>query len=111
MNFVLCNGTVIDGTGAAPARGDVLVSGDTIVGVGRVEAPAGAVAIDVGGLIVAPAFIDAHSHSDLQVLEGRREKTLQGVTTEVVGNCGFSAFPASDPLTYTHLTLPTILLE
>src|SRR5207245_1708021 len=43
---------------------------------------------------VAPGFIDLHSHSDLQVLDGhRREKVLQGVTMEVVGNCGFSPFP------------------
>jgi dihydroorotase/N-acyl-D-amino-acid deacylase len=43
---------------------------------------------------VAPGFIDGHSHSDLQVLEGRPEKLHQGVTTEVVGNCGFSPYPA-----------------
>lgn len=100
MDFVLSNGTVIDGTGAAPTRGDVLVRGNTIAAIGCVDAPPGTAAIDVSDLVVAPGFIDAHSHSDLQVLEGRLEKTVQGVTTEVVGNCGFSAFPASD---YTAL--------
>ncbi|MFN7993279.1 MAG: amidohydrolase family protein [Bryobacteraceae bacterium] len=50
--------------------------------------------IDCTGLVVAPGFIDSHSHSDLQVLEPRPEKILQGVTTEVVGNCGFSPYPA-----------------
>ena len=51
----------------------------------------GAQVIDCTGLTIAPGFIDVHSHSDLQVLENRPEKALQGVTTEVVGNCGFSA--------------------
>jgi dihydroorotase/N-acyl-D-amino-acid deacylase len=50
--------------------------------------------IDCTGLAVTPGFIDAHSHSDLQVLENRPEKVRQGVTAEVVGNCGFSAYPA-----------------
>ena len=49
--------------------------------------------IDCSGCIVAPGFIDMHSHSDLQVLENRTEKLLQGVTAEVVGNCGFSPYP------------------
>ncbi len=44
---------------------------------------------------MAPGFIDIHSHSDLQVLDGRKEKLKQGVTLEVVGNCGFSPFPHS----------------
>ncbi len=93
-DILLCNGTLIDGTGAAPVAGDLLIRGDRIAGVGRFERPADALAIDCSGLAVAPGFVDAHSHSDLQVLEGRREKALQGVTTEVVGNCGFSAYPA-----------------
>ena len=50
--------------------------------------------MDCTGLSVSPGFIDAHSHSDLQVLEGRTEKLQQGVTAEVVGNCGFSPYPA-----------------
>lgn len=63
--------------------------------VGRFEVPREARVLDCTGLAVAPGFIDAHSHSDLQVLENKREKILQGVTTEVVGNCGFSPYPAS----------------
>ena len=54
--------------------------------------------IDCSGRVIAPGFIDAHSHSDLQILQNRTEKLLQGVTSEVVGNCGFSPYPASkDP--------------
>ena len=71
---------------------DVWIEDDRIAAVGRVEGTAD-VTIDCAGLSVAPGFIDAHSHSDLQVLENRPEKALQGVTSEVVGNCGFSAYP------------------
>ncbi len=52
--------------------------------------------IDCTGCIIAPGFIDAHSHSDLQVLQNRTEKLLQGVTAEIVGNCGFSAYPSPE---------------
>jgi dihydroorotase/N-acyl-D-amino-acid deacylase len=66
--------------------------------IGAVEAEE----IDCDELTIAPGFIDGHSHSDLQVLEGRPEKIRQGVTTEVVGNCGFSAYPAPDDLGPLH---------
>ncbi len=81
-----------DGSGEPLRRGDVVVV-DGLIGIWGAEVPAGAEIFDCSGLVVAPGFIDAHSHSDLQVLEGRREKLLQGVTSEVVGNCGFSAYP------------------
>src|SRR6516225_9767087 len=77
-----------------PRRGDLLISGATIAETGSFELPADARVVHCDGLVVAPGFIDAHSHSDLQVLENRREKHMQGVTAEVVGNCGFSAFPS-----------------
>ena len=91
--IVFKGGTVIDGTGAPPVFRDVLVSGHTIEKVGTFEAPANARVIDCRGLAVAPGFIDSHSHLDLQVLENRGDKLAQGVTTEVVGNCGFSPYP------------------
>src|SRR6266849_11204323 len=87
------DGTLVDGTGARPRCGDLLISGETIAELDSFEAPADAHVIDCRGLAIAPGFIDSHSHSDLQVLEGRREKTAQGVTAEVVGNCGFSPYP------------------
>jgi N-acyl-D-amino-acid deacylase len=91
---VFKGGTVIDGTGSPPSSGDVLISGGTIERVGVFETPVDARVIDCRGLAVAPGFIDSHSHLDLQVLENRREKVAQGVTAEVVGNCGFSPYPA-----------------
>jgi dihydroorotase/N-acyl-D-amino-acid deacylase len=74
--------------------GSVLIDGNRIAAVGTaIPAPADCTAIDCSGMAIAPGFIDLHSHADLQVLENRMEKVKQGVTTEVVGNCGFSPFP------------------
>lgn len=98
MNVVFKGGTVIDGTGAPPVPANVLISGQTIERVGVFEAPADTQVVDCRGLAVAPGFIDSHSHLDLQVLENRSDKLAQGVTTEVVGNCGFSPYPVpADP--------------
>ncbi|HUS05501.1 MAG TPA: amidohydrolase family protein [Bryobacteraceae bacterium] len=83
------NVSIVDGSGAEPFRGNLQVDGGLLVAIERLPNPPA-----TGALLVAPGFIDLHSHSDLQVLEDeRREKVLQGVTTEVVGNCGFSPFP------------------
>ncbi len=91
--LVLQNGSLLDGSGAAARPGSVLIKDDRIAEVGGFEAPSGARVLDCAGLTIAPGFIDAHSHSDLQVIEGRTEKCAQGVTAEVVGNCGFAAYP------------------
>lgn len=92
--LALEGGTVVDGTADAPFRADVVIAEGRIAALQRGNLPADSRRWDCRGLVVAPGFIDAHSHSDLQVLENRPEKVLQGVTTEVVGNCGFSAYPA-----------------
>src|SRR5436309_663845 len=89
----LSNGLLFNGTGAPAVPGSVLIDDDRITAVGDISAPADCALIDCSGLAIAPGFIDLHSHSDLQVLEDRLEKVKQGVTTEVVGNCGFSPFP------------------
>jgi N-acyl-D-amino-acid deacylase len=96
--FVLKGGTVVDGSGESSFPASVHVRGERIVQIGQFESPASAQLIDCSGLTIAPGFIDSHTHSDLQVIDGRRDKLRQGVTTEVVGNCGFSAYPpAADP--------------
>jgi len=98
----LTNGALLDGTGAPPRRADLLIEGDRIAATGAFDPPGEAVTLDCTGLTLAPGIIDAHSHSDLKALEGRREKIDQGVTTEVAGNCGFSAFPAPDDRRALH---------
>ncbi len=90
---LLRGGTLIDGTGAPPKSGDLLIAAEMIEEVGTFDPPGDARVIDCDGMVVCPGFIDAHSHSDLQVLSERTEKLCQGVTAEVVGNCGFSAYP------------------
>lgn len=94
MDLLLTNGVIVDGTGARSWQGDLLIRGERIASVAACIHAPGVPSIDVAGRVIAPGFIDAHSHSDLQVLENRPEKRMQGVTAEVVGNCGFSAFPS-----------------
>jgi dihydroorotase/N-acyl-D-amino-acid deacylase len=91
--YLFSGGIVVDGSGDPACPVDILVRDQRILQVAPgIEAPA-ALRVDCSSLTLAPGFIDSHTHSDLQVLEGRTEKLRQGVTTEVVGNCGFSAYP------------------
>ena len=98
VDLVIRNGLVHDGTGAPPRRADVAVAGDAIAAVGDVGA-VDARELDAEGLAVAPGFVDVHSHSDYTLLVDPRAVSAvhQGVTTEVVGNCGFGCFPIADP--------------
>ena len=101
MDVLFRGATVYDGSGAAGVVADVLVSGGTIRAVGPSATALGATQnIDVGGLALAPGFIDLHSHADftLPVYSKATNSIAQGVTTEVVGLCGFSPAPLStDP--------------
>jgi len=94
LDLVLENGRIVDGMGNPWFFGDVGIKDGTIVEVGRVN-QGGLERIDAGGQIVAPGFIDGHCHSDLMVLDDPRSeiKLQQGVTTEVVGNCGMTPAP------------------
>jgi N-acyl-D-amino-acid deacylase len=89
--------TVIDGTGVAGWRADVGIRDDTIVAVGDLSRERAGSHVRAAGKTVAPGFIDMHSHSDWALWANRRaeSKIRQGVTVEVVGNCGFSPAPAS----------------
>lgn len=91
--YIFVNGTLVDGAGGSPFSADILIEGERIVRIGHDLSSADATRVDCCGLTLAPGFIDSHTHSDLQVVEGRTEKLRQGVTTEVIGNCGFSAYP------------------
>lgn len=94
-DLVIRNGRIVDGSGNPWFTGDVAITGDKIVAVGRVPVGDAKRVIDAKGLVVAPGFIDIHSHSDDLLLEdGHAEsKIRQGVTTEVLGE-GRSAGPA-----------------
>jgi len=86
-DVVIRGGEIIDGTGAPRVAGDVAVAGGRIVAVGRVpDGPASRV-IDARGLVVAPGFIDLHTHSDLALLADgtAQSKVRQGVTLDVIG--------------------------
>ena len=94
-DIVVRGGMLIDGTGAPPRRVDVAISGDRIVAVGDLGAIAGEREVDARGRVVAPGFIDAHTHDDRALLSDpdMTFKASQGVTTVVIGNCGSSLAP------------------
>ena len=98
LDVLVRGGTVIDGTGGPARRADVAIEADRIRDVGRLPAATAARVIDATGLIVAPGFIDMHSHADyvLPGLPTADSKVRQGFTLEVVGNCGQSPAPLTD---------------
>src|SRR5256712_11029679 len=87
--------TVIDGTGASGSRVDVGVSDETITAVGDLSRERAGTTLNATGKVLTPGLIDMHSHSDWRLWANRRaeSKIRQGVTTEVVGNCGFAPAP------------------
>src|SRR5882724_4638643 len=88
---------VIDGTGRPGNRTDVGIKDDRIAAIGDLHREPAGSNLHASGKVVAPGFIDMHSHSDWRLWGNRRaeSKVRQGVTTEVVGNCGFSPAPVS----------------
>jgi len=98
LTLAIRNGLVYDGTGAPPVSADVGIYGDTIASIGKVG-DADAV-IDATGLAISPGFIDTHGHSEFTLLASPEAegKLMQGITTEVNGNCGLSAAPLIGPV-------------
>src|SRR5437667_12838996 len=94
-DWILRGGEVIDGSGRPRRRADVAIAGDRIAEIGSVDKAAGAREIDVSGKIVAPGFIDVHTHDDraLFATPEMAAQASQGVTTVVTGNCGISLAP------------------
>jgi len=94
VDLVIKGGRIVDGTGGAAYTGDVGVSDGRVVEVGVIGGGAER-RIDAEGLVVAPGFIDSHSHSDLMLLTEpeARQKIMQGITTEIVGQDGLGEAP------------------
>ena len=93
-DLVIRGGFIVDGTGAPGRQGDLAISGGRIAEVGAVSGR-GAREVDAGGLVVAPGFIDPHTHYDAQLTWDPSASctSWHGVTTIVTGNCGFTLAP------------------
>jgi N-acyl-D-amino-acid deacylase len=93
-DILIPNGLVFDGSGAPGFAADIALAGGRIAAIGSIANPAKKI-IDAGGLAVAPAFIDIKTHSDftLPINPKAESKVRQGVATEIIGHCGFSAAP------------------
>ena len=100
MQLLIKNGTLVDGSGAAPVKGDIAVDGRQISAVGHLDGADAHRVLDAKGKVVCPGFIDTHSHSDLQILMDPwvPAKIRQGITTEIFGQDGISMAPL--PLEY-----------
>ncbi|MBI5035271.1 MAG: D-aminoacylase [Chloroflexi bacterium] len=113
MFDVLIRGAhILDGTGSPSFRGDVGIDGTRIDAIGDLRDAPAHETLDAIGLTIAPGFIDIHSHSDftLSINPRAESKVRQGVTTEVVGNCGFSPAPIA-PATKSQLLQYTAFID
>ncbi|MGE0151412.1 MAG: amidohydrolase family protein [Reyranellaceae bacterium] len=98
-DLIFRNATIHDGSGAAPVQGDVAVSGGKIAAIGALASMTADRDIDAAGKAISPGFIDVHTHDDRYVLDQPAvpAKASQGVTSVVIGNCGFSMAPYTRP--------------
>lgn len=103
---IIEGGSVVDGSGLPAFRADIGIRNGRIAAVGNLGGAAAGKRIDASQRVVAPGFIDAHCHSELSLVAhpNAESKTRQGVTTEILGNCGWSAYPLApatrDTITY-----------
>ena len=100
FDILIRNGLVIDGTGSPAREADVGITGDSFAQIGMLRNSTAREVVDAKGKVVCPGFVDIHGHSDYFILiePGAPNKLRQGVTSEVGGNCGYSAAPISGSL-------------
>jgi N-acyl-D-aspartate/D-glutamate deacylase len=98
LDLVLANGRILDGCGNPWFWGDLAIQQGRIVEMAPAGTLQGMHVIDVAGRFVSPGFIDIHTHSDLSILVNRRAESAvrQGVTTQLIGNCGMSPAPVGE---------------
>lgn len=98
FELLLTGGNVVDGSGLPAKKADVGIIGGKIAAIGDLRDAESAVTLDIFGLTVSPGFIDMHSHSDLSLMAHRRGESSisQGITTEVIGSCGWSMAPVKE---------------
>ncbi|MCA1554914.1 MAG: amidohydrolase family protein, partial [Chloroflexi bacterium] len=99
LDLVIRGGKILDGTGARTRDGEVCIRGERIVSIGDRRGEQAARILDVDGLVIAPGFIDVHSHYDGLLLSPKPDASAvgQGITTVVIGNCGFTLAPIHPP--------------
>lgn len=98
-DIIIRNARIIDGSGTPSFEGVVAINGERIAAIGRdIPGNLAKEVVDADGRILAPGFIDAHGHSEISLLANPSAtgKISQGITTEIAGNCGLSAFPVTD---------------
>ncbi len=97
-DVIIKNGMILDGFGTPGMKKDLGITGDTISVLDNLGEATADLIIDATDLVVAPGFIDIHTHTDVELLVDPRgvSKVMQGVTTEVSGNCGYSPFPVNE---------------
>ncbi|MFC2030086.1 amidohydrolase family protein, partial [Chloroflexota bacterium] len=97
-DWLITGARVVDGTGNPWYWADVALQGDRIEAVGKLCGDASQHRLDAEGLILAPGFIDSHTHAEAYAVgdhPGETAKVAQGVTTDIMGLCGLSAFPVA----------------
>lgn len=97
FDLIIRNAQIVDGSGEPAYRADLAVSNGVVAAIGDLSAMDAVAVRDAQGLVLAPGFIDVHTHDDLQVIHAPQmlPKISQGITTVIVGNCGISASPVT----------------
>ena len=115
LDLIIKGGLVYDGSGTPEVRCDVGVSDGRVVEIGQLDGAPSRRSVGADGLVVAPGFVDVHTHGDLLGFPGWQDEDVllaavrQGVTTHIVGNCGFSMFPHGSDSQDVHAHVESLL--